>query len=77
MAKNRINKICREVLSITEEEFNEMYDVANGQLEYNDPLKPATSGWQLRLGKHNIAVLDALKDLKHTIEQGADIKKPQ
>ena len=47
MAKNRINKICREVLSITEEEFNEMYDVANGQLEYNDPLKPATSGWQL------------------------------
>ena len=76
MAKNRINKICREVLSITEEEFKEMYDVANGQLEYSSPMKPATSGWQHQLGEHNIAVLDALRDLKHTIEQGANIQKP-
>lgn len=76
MAKNRISKLCREVLQITDEEFNEMYDVANGQLEYSSPLKCATESYQHELGKYNLEILDALRDLRHIIKKGANIKKP-
>lgn len=59
------------------EEIAELKAVYEDQLAYNNPLKPATSGWQHNLGVHNKNVLEALLHLKDVIEAGADIQKPQ
>lgn len=75
-AVSKINGICKKVLSITDEEFAEMEEVAQNQLDYNHPMKMATAGWQRRLGEHNMAVLKGLRDLRETIRKGADIHRP-
>lgn len=74
--ENKIYRICMDVRAITDQEIAEMKQVYEDQLEYNHPLKPATSGWQHELGQHNKNVLEALLHLKEVIEAGADIHKP-
>ena len=53
-----------------------MRQIYEDQLSYNNPLKPATSGWQYELGLYNKNVLEALLNLKKLIEAGADIQQP-
>ena len=71
--KNKIYKICEDVLKITDEEVNEIKEIAKGQLEYNHPLKMATAGRLHALGEHNMKVLDKLLELKAAIEEGATL----
>ena len=68
--ENKILKICTDVMAITDEEIAEVRKI------YENPLKPATSGWQRELGAHNKNVLEALLNLKKVIEAGANIQQP-
>lgn len=70
---NKIYKICKDVLKITDDEVAEIREIANGQLEYSHPLKMATVRKQHTLGEHNNKVLDKLLELKAVIEEGATI----
>lgn len=71
--KNKIYKICEEVLKITDKEIEEVRKIAKGQEEYSHPLKCATAARQNALGKHNNKVLDKLIELKEVIAEGAMI----
>lgn len=73
MADNKIFDICIKVTQITDEEVQELRDIAQGQLEYISPLRMATTAKQNALGQHNMAVLDALLKLKEVIESGAHL----
>ena len=74
---NPIYEVCTMVLDITEEDFEEMREIARGQLDFFSPLRNATMGWQRQLGEHNLKVLDALKHLQDVIKEGADIEPPR
>lgn len=74
--ENKILKICTDIRAITDEEIAQVKQIYEDQLSYNNPLKPATSGWQYELGVHNKNVLEALLNLKKLIEAGADIQQP-
>ncbi|MCM1222433.1 MAG: hypothetical protein NC548_48990 [Lachnospiraceae bacterium] len=76
-ARRTIYEICADVLKITQKEIDEVRAIYEGQLMYESPLKPATTGWQHDLGEHNKNVLEALLHLKAVIEAGADIQKPK
>lgn len=73
MADNKIFDICIKVTQITDEEVQELRDIAQGQLEYISPLRMATTAKQNALGQHNMAVLDALLKLKAVIESGTHL----
>ena len=74
--ENKIYKICEDVLTITDDEIKELREIAEGQKQYNNPLRMATSGWQQELGEHNDKVLDAIIALKKELEAGAKIERP-
>ena len=74
--ENKILKICTDIRAITDEEIAQVRQIYEDQLSYNNPLKPATSGWQYELGVHNENVLEALLNLKKLIEAGTDIQQP-
>ena len=71
--QNKILDICIQVTKITDAEIQEMRDIARGQMEYINPLRPVTTATQNALGRHNQAVLDALLNLKAVIESGESI----
>ena len=73
MAENKIYDICIKVTQITDEEIKEIRGIAEGQMAYFSPLRMATTGKQNELGRHNMAVLDALLKLKDVIESGAHL----
>ena len=75
-AIEKINKICEEVLTVTDEELDEACEMARGQMEYFSPFKNATMGWQHKLGQHNMDVVNELRHLRDTIKEGADIEPP-
>ena len=68
--ENKILKICTDIRAITDEEIAQVRQIYEDQLSYNNPLKPATSGWQYELGLYNKNVLEALLNLKKLIEAG-------
>ncbi|MBP2635029.1 MAG: hypothetical protein H6Q72_936 [Firmicutes bacterium] len=68
-----INKICKAVLNLTDADFEEVRKMAEGQSNYINPLKPATSHNQQQLGDHNTRVLNALQALREIIKSGAEI----
>lgn len=70
---NKIFGICIAVTQITDAEVQELREIAQGQLDYNHPLKMATTAKQNALGRHNMDVLDALLKLKEVIESGAHL----
>ncbi len=72
----KIEIACKEVLKITEEELKEMEKIAQQQMEYFNPLKMETAGWQHELGQHNKRVVKKIRELKETLEAGANIKQP-
>jgi len=76
-AVEKINKICADVLSVTDEELEAALNVARSQMEYFSPLKNATMRWQHELGEHNMEVLTSLRSLRDTIKKGAGIEPPR
>ena len=75
-AIDKINKICADILTLTDEELDEVLKMAKGQMEYFSPLKNATMGWQHKLGQHNMEVVNELRHLRDTIKEGEDIEPP-
>lgn len=71
----KINKICKDVLSLTEEDIENMRGVINGQLTYTHPLRQGTAARQHKLGAHNQRVLKQLVKLKNVIKSGEDVVK--
>lgn len=71
MYENKIYDILIQVRKITDEEVQELREIAQGQLDYTHPLKMATTAKQNALGRHNMDVLDALVKLKEVIDSGA------
>lgn len=76
-AIDKINKICADILTLTDEELDEAIKMAKGQMEYFSPLKNATMGWQHKLGQHNMEVVNELKHLRDTIKEGENIEPPR
>ena len=70
---NKIYGICIQVTKITDAEVQELRELAQGQMEYHNPLKMATTASENARGRHNQAVLDALLNLKAVIESGESI----
>ena len=70
---NKIFTICDLIKNITDEEFKDCRAIADNQLNYISPLRPATQAKQNALGEHNHEVLDALQALKVIIERGKDL----
>lgn len=68
--QNKIYRICKQVLKITEDEITEVKEIYEGQLSYINPLKMATTGKQRELGEHNKQVLEKLLELKAVLESG-------
>lgn len=73
--KNRIYKICEDILKITDEEIKEIDEICKEQMDYMSPLKMGTTRRQHELGKYNKEVLDKILELKQILESGADIGK--
>lgn len=72
----KIEKLCKAIHELTDEDFREADEIIRGQLEYCHPFKMATAKWQHDLGEHNAAVIAKLRELKEVIKQGANIKRP-
>jgi len=70
-----IEKVCRVILKLQENDFVEMRKVALQQYEYTHPLKPSTAHWQHELGCHNLKVLDALENLQKILADGSKVQK--
>lgn len=68
--KNRIYKICKDALKITDEEIKEIQDVYTQQLQYMSPLKMATTRKQHKLGEYNKKVLEKIIELKILLKRG-------
>lgn len=73
MFENKIYDILIQVRKITDEEVQEIRDIAQGQLDYISPLRMATTAKQNALGRHNMAILDALVKLKEVIDSGKSL----
>lgn len=67
----KVNKVCKSVLKLTDEDFNVVDEMAQEQSDYVHPLKGATQSKFNDLGNHNQRVIAALKNLKDVIESGA------
>lgn len=70
-----IFKISKLVLSITEEEFEELEEMAQEQCDYVNPLKCATTAKQHALGEHNKKMISCLRALKNTLLSGKVLQK--
>ena len=69
----KINSICKKILALTEEDFEEVLQIAKQQSEYVHPLKMETAAKQRAFGEYNKSVVHALKEAKRVIESGAGI----
>lgn len=64
----KVNKVCKAVKNLTEEDFKAVLDMAKEQTEYIHPLKMATASKLNDTGDHNFRVIEALQNLKTVIE---------
>ena len=64
----KVNKVCKAVKNLTEEDFKAVFDMAKEQIEYTNPLKMATASKLNDTGEHNFKVIEALRNLKIVIE---------
>lgn len=65
-----IDKVCALVLNLKESDFEQARAMAQGQSNYINPLKPATTAKQGALGDYNARVLNALHALREVIKAG-------
>lgn len=70
-----IFKISKLVLSITDEEFEELEEMAQEQCDYVNPLKCDTTAKQNALGEHNKKMIACLKELKNTLLRGKELQE--
>ncbi len=73
MMENKILQICLDVMTITDQEIDEIEQIYKNQMTYDNPPKPETNARQHSLGIHNRNVLEALIHLKEVIKAGEDI----
>ena len=71
-----VEKVCEAILKLQTEDFIMMDEIAQGQCNYNSPLRIATARWQNELGVHNKQVIEILKNLHGVLKNGATIQKP-
>lgn len=64
----KVNKVCKAVKNLTEEDFKAVLNMAKEQTEYIHPLKMATASKLNDTGDHNFRVIEALQNLKTVIE---------
>ncbi len=67
MKQPTIDKICKNVLNITDDSFKEAREMARKQMQYISPLKPATQAKSNSRGRRNNEILDKLVELKELI----------
>ena len=72
----RIDRVCKDILMISNDDFAEMEEIIEQQLNYINPLRMATTGYKNQLGRHNRDVVNKLRELKEILEAGANIKPP-
>lgn len=71
----KVNDICKSILSITDKDLAAIEKMAKEQSEYIHPLKNATAGKYHELGNHNLLVFEALKNIRNIIKAGATVAK--
>ena len=74
---NEVNKVCKAVLKLTDEDFAAAEDMAKAQTTYFHPFKMTTARIQYELGDHNLRVLTALKSLRNVIRDREGEKEGQ
>ena len=65
-----INKIRKLTTSITDEDFEELQEMAEEQANYIHPLKLATANRIREVGEYNIKVIKTLRELRDIFIQG-------
>jgi hypothetical protein len=68
-----IEKVCKAVMKLNEDDFSKMVGVIKQQEEYNHPLKMGTVARQKQISEHNRRVLNKLIELRETILSGENI----
>lgn len=68
---NEVNKICKAVLKLHDEDFTEVESMYEAQAAYSHPLKNATTARQNQLGEYNRRVTESLKNLWAVLKAGA------
>ncbi|MDO5770228.1 MAG: hypothetical protein Q4P13_12050 [Psychrobacter sp.] len=64
-----IEKVCADIIDLTDEDFIEVEDECLNQTNYHHPLKPGTTRQMRALGQHNLKSLKLLKELQLQLEQ--------
>ena len=64
----KANTISKLILALTDDDFEQLEEMYNNQLNYFSPLKMATQNKQHALGEHNKSVVNGLKQLRETIK---------
>lgn len=64
----KINKICKAVLKITDEEIQIAKEQIEKQLTYMHPLKNARAGKINKIGSNNFEILQKFKEFRQTIK---------
>lgn len=67
----KVNKVCKTVKNLTEDDFKAVLNMAKEQSEYVHPLKMATASKLNDTGNYNLKVIEALQNLKTVIESRA------
>ena len=74
---NKIDVLCLDVASITDDDFKEIEQSIQDQREFNIPLLPKTTEWQHQLADFNERVLLKVRELKALLAEGDEIVQPE
>lgn len=66
----KVNKLCKSVLKLTEQDLQAVDTMAQDQASYTHPLKGAKQAKFNKLGNHNQRVLSALQNLRQVLIDG-------
>lgn len=72
----KMNEICKMILTLNEEDYANAAEVINSQKAYVNPLRMATQGWQNELGRYNAKVVEKIKELHELLKTGTNIERP-
>ncbi len=63
----KVNKVCKDILKLSEVDIEEAEKMAQEQIEYIHPLKYAKASKFHKMGNNNKKILTALKNLRTLI----------
>ena len=69
-SEKTINEICKLVASLTDEDFEELEEMAERQANYVHPLKMATAQRIREAGEYNKKLIPILKELRDAFIEG-------